>query len=99
MLSRLASIDWPLQLQPETGVKVPEKAGPAAMVTVPFSAPVWLVHAGRVKSVESSPSSFGVVCARHRRVVDVRRADRVVAIARVPTAPRVMSRAPILTAA
>jgi hypothetical protein len=45
------------------GRKVPEKAGPAAMVTVPFSAPVWLVHAGRVKSAESRPSSLSASSA------------------------------------
>ena len=44
-------------------MKVPENAGLAAMVTAPFSAPVWLVHAGRVKSVESSPSSLPALSA------------------------------------
>ena len=44
-------------------MKVPENAALAAMVTDPFSAPVWLVQAGRVKSVESRPSSFSAFVA------------------------------------
>ena len=44
-------------------MKAPENAGLAAMVTTPFSAPVWLVHVGRVKSVESSPSSLPALSA------------------------------------